>query len=506
MTSIARNLNPLNLFRKLQARRAQNRGLYYERISKPNKPTLRRVQPQDQRARTNNKSIWSRKTKNAEFVAFKQIHVNDGKLDAKGFVSVLQKGKPTEILDAAHLTASNPTISDSGVIKTQQEYEIDFFEGFLADINAVSDKDLVKLFKNLNSKEMRQLRTGMDLAAREGFSEPAAKLSDVKTELALTKNHLDLVNQMIIVEMKVRNAGIKGKLPKASNIKTSGKLFKELPILEKWKGHKKTENTLLRFSKHMMAGITSERGEAKYGLRQEIIDNFTKLCMESETVLDSNDKEKEGGVTYLRRNDESSEELNVSQIYISDFSRGRRSFDDGNEVKTSIETGFKSNDRKEISDHLTNFCNASKRKNSRHTPERVAEMNANQARRVQALLTQQTLAPIFFMQNRGEFGTHTKAKENNVSGDLVGESNYSFDVKRLFNGAVEVNIMQRLKPSSFNHKDDSGFITGQQFEFDGNKSYIQANLKLVVPRRKSAAPILREFTYATHLVNKNSEN
>ena len=209
---------------------------------------------------------------------------------------------------------------------------------------------------------------------------------------------------------------------------------------------------------------------------------------------------KEGGVNFLKINDSSTPELNVSEIYVRDFSRGKRIFvtADG-KTASNVQLNFKQENRAEISDHLTKFCAAPLNERGKKTQAESAEMSANQARRVQALLTQQSLAPIYEMQARGSFGASPKSVATNEKGIMHGSSDSAFKIEQLKGGNVEVTIMQRLRPFGFQYIDDNN--KNQQVKLDRKTSFIQTDLKFLVPRKKSGAPIMRQFIYRSHIAD-----
>lgn len=476
MPNIIQSFRSLNLLRSARAMFTGNRGQNYMRISRSSEQTPR-TYAQSQ-SRSNNRSLRSRKSK-AVFVAPGQIRGNSGDEDGANFTKTLMRGKMTEILDAARITSHDTKLEGYEAVK----YSGDFFDSFNQEIKNMSNKDLAKLSKSLNNNQMIKFRSGMDLIARKGEGHPLG----ARAELAYIGRHLNGINGMITAEMSMRN------------MKTSDALFEKLPQLESLSGDKKTEKKLASFNEHIKSKLIFKSGDVPLALRREIEADSVKLCKESETLFKKNEKGIEGGVALLDPIDKDSGELDVSEIYIADFSRGKRSFDDGNAVKSNVQLGFNQYNRQEISDHMISFCSGGSREHLKHSPEQIATLSSNQARRVQALMTQQFLAPIYDMQATGVLGNPNKEKGKMSQEIMQGPSDYNFTARRVVGGAVEVHIMQRLNTNALVNKN----TLNMREIVDGKKSYIQSNLKFVVPRRKSAPPILKEFTYTTHLASKD---
>ncbi len=476
---VSSRFNLLNLFRP-------RRNQFYGRIRNGLPPRLRRSAALERQSQALHTRLSTRKVQSV-FAPPNQIDRVDGASDAHHMVNIIKRGKPDAILQAAFQTSNNPML-DSGEPDAYTGY---FFSGFYGELENMSNRDIAKLHRQLNSNKMRQLRGGLVLGGNQGFQQPLGEEEvGIRGELKNTRRHLEAMNSMLVAEMDKRGMKLKDSD------------FGKAPALQSWRGAQKTQKQLLRFSGHIDSQITSAQGHATNKAMREIRDNFTKLSAESEGVKVAH---QEGGVGHLVLNDESSKELNVSDIYITDFGRGDRKFvsADGAQ-KTNVQLGFDSRDRAQISNHLTEFCEPTGAEQAKNTPAANADLSANQARRLQAVLTQQTVAPIYTMQARGKFGRPPTFNRNRQDAKdmMSGSSDYSFTITRKASGNVEVHLMQRLRPLAFHYHKGSA-REPNQINIDNKKSYIRSDLSIIVPRQKSAAPIIRQFTYNTHIVEKD---
>lgn len=262
---------------------------------------------------------------------------------------------------------------------------------------------------------------------------------------------------------------------------------------------------MLHFGRYLGGRVVAHEGQAPRAMKMALERNFSKLAFESQTRKIEGDG-KEGGVTMADANDPNSPELNVSNIYLTDFRRSEKTFISPlGKSHMNNHPSFENATRQQISNHLTNFCSGTKReKELVGIPVHQAQSN-NQTRRVQALLTQQALAALYDLQARAELGGPFRLKAEPKGKPrkpyLLGTVAANMEIKRLRNGDVEVLLTQILRPSAYLQEYGANRTTFKQ-GIDSKRSIILAQVKIRVPREINAAPVIENFTYESHLASK----
>ena len=398
------------------------------------------------------RSLFSRKVK----APTPRLTGRNGEQDGAALVNILSGGKADSILRAVHDTAVNPDIQQGEGVG----YNRDLYLSVHEQLGKMKDAKLLKLYKTLNGKEMTQLRAGLKADQNE------APLG-VKKEFSLTSRHLESLTKLVQAEIGLKRALIDDFSALSPDQKIS----------------KKAKNTLQRFEKVIAPHISSSSGDVPSSVLELMQNDFTKLAHESEAGLPDKSINKEGGICHLDPENNQSEELNVSEIYIADFHRMDKHFDDGKQVVSNHQLGWESRDRKEISDHITEFCGG----------------NANQARRVGALLSQQAVAGLYKLQHIGELAPYpdlTGGQKTKWDG-FEGEKEVAQTITRLGNGDVRIRTSQTFEPFMFSQ------FAGEQIKYlpvSDKKSLMRVDMDVVVPAQRSAAPQITHFRHASHIV------
>ncbi len=382
----------------------------------------------------------------------------DGQQDGAQLLEVFRSGTRETFLRTAHDSAINPDVQHEEVTKYGGDLYVSFHEG----LTKMTDKDVLKLYKKLNRRDMKELRAGLKLASeQDGLS------LGVRKEFGFTLRHLEVLDRLILAEVSLRRSLVED--------------FPEPPRGERIS--KKTRNILARFGEELVPHISSSSGAVPASIAARFEEDFTKLAHEFEEGVPNKKAGKEGGICHLRRGDASSEELNVSEIYITDFARMPKRFDDGHRVVTNHELRWNFQNRKEISDHLTQFCGG----------------DANQARRVSSLLSQQALAGLYKLQHSGELAPHPEIDQDQVGpiDGFNGNNYFSHTITRLENGDVRVGVSKLMEPSVFEQMSEDG---PKALPIGGKKSLLRLDLDVLVPLKRSAPPKITEFRHSSHIV------
>ena len=398
------------------------------------------------------RTLFSRKVK----VSPSGLASSKGVKDGAALVNILRGGKADSILRAVHDTAVNPDIQQGEGVG----YNRDLYLSVHEQLGTMKDAKLLKLYKTLNGKEMTELRAGLKADQNE------ATLG-VKKELSLTSRHLESLTKLVQAEIGLKRALINDFPAPPPDQEIS----------------EDTKDILQQFEGEIAPHISSSSGDVPSSVLELMQNDFTKLAHESEAGLPDKSINKEGGICHLEPENSKSEELNVSEIYIVDFQRMEKHFDDGEQVVSNHQLGWESRDRKEISDHITEFCGG----------------NANQARRVSALLSQQAVAGLYQLQYGGELAPYpnpTGGQKTEWDG-FEGEKEVVQTITRLGNGDVHIRTRQTLEPFMFNQ------LAGEHIKYlpvSDKKSLMRVDMDVVVPAQRSAAPQITHFRHASHIV------
>ena len=398
------------------------------------------------------RSLFSRKVK----APSPRLTGRNGEQDGAALVNILRGGKADSILRAVHDTAVNPDIRQGEGVG----YNRDLYLSVHEQLGTMKNTDLLKLYKTLNGKEMTQLRAGLKADQNE------ATLG-VKKEFSLTSRHLESLTKLVQAEIGLKRALIND--------------FPAPPLDQEIS--EEAKNTLQQFEGEIAPHISSSSGDVPSSVLELMQNDFTKLAHESEAGLPDKSINKEGGICHLEPENSKSEELNVSEIYIADFHRMEKHFDDGEQVMSNHQLGWESRDRKEISDHITEFCGG----------------NVNQARRVSALLSQQAVAGLYKLQYGGELASYpdpTGGQKTKWDG-FEGEKEVAQTITRLGNGDVRIRTRQTFEPFMFSQ------FAGEHIKYlpvSDKKSLMRVDMDVVVPAPRSAAPQITHFSHASHIV------
>ncbi len=430
----------------------------------------RKVNGLSPRRRLFNRTLFSRKARSpassAERTNIKADFAGkDGTQSGKRLLEIFSTAAPEEILHAVHETAINPEIQQDHVLS----YNGDLHVSFQQKLMSMNDQELLALYQKFNSSDMLNLRAGLKLAAQQGAGRGTAS-DGVKKEFDFTSRHLEGLNRIILAEVMLHRSLVDNLLPlRGQNMS------------------RKTKNILRRFGRDMAPHISSSSGDVPKAILQRFQNDFAKLARQSEEGVADEAVGKEGGICHLDRQNPNSEELNVSEIYIKDFKRIPKKFDDGEQVITNHQLGWNEFDRKNISDHITQFCRG----------------DANQARRVNSLLSQQSLADLYKLQRGGAFVPYPRAADQPHQFDgYEGNKNLSQTITRLANGDVRVRTMQTLEPNMFNRFKNHGGI--EFLPVGDKKSVLRLDIDILVPAQRSVAPEITHFRHSSHIVVEDS--